>query len=244
MAPVKQKPSSSGALAFMALLLLGLLLPMAGPAFVSAQLAREQAGYETVFGVARTQKIVARATNWFRSVFVDTGVVARSMSAGDSKEGANGGFLGLAPPVKRPTTAPPEQGAEPSVKGATPTTGASSQPSGASRFIRHWMGGFWSIVYFALVRLSACITTLPIVLALGVAILVEGETRRKLKWVMFGGSDPKRYMIGGMLALWGPLLAGLSFFVPGRLPPLTVSVLLIIGCLGYALWTANQQKPM
>jgi len=65
-----------------------------------------------------------------------------------------------------------------------------------------------------------------------------------MKWYAFGGSDPKRYVIGLRLGAWSALFVGFALVSPGSLPGLAIPALMVLSAAGFAMWVANQQKPM
>lgn len=206
------------------------LMPMAGARFVSMQLAKEQAGVLTVFGAARGAAILDRGDGWFRRGFVDTGMVRASLSE-------------RVPPVE-PTAPTPGTLAPASSSDVKrgPTTPATD--NAMKKLSRHWVGGAWSILYLMFVRLSSLLAVVPLVVPIAVAVLVEGAARRKLKWYSFGGSEPRLYVIGLRMGVWCAAIAILALGCPGALPALAIPVVILLSATGFALWTANQQKPM
>lgn len=207
-----------------------LLLPLAGAKFIGSQIGKQQAALPSVYGEVAAAHILDRGDRWFRTLFVDTGMVARSMAAAPK-------------PVARVDDQTPATKEAATPAPAMRLPGPSDSPAG-DRIITHWIGGGWSILYMGAIRLSALVSVLPLLLPMLVAILVDGETRRKLKWTAFGGTDPKRFIMGARLAGWCGGLAVASVFSPGALPVLATPVLLLLCGIGAALWTANQQKPV
>lgn len=207
-----------------------LLLPLAGSRFVGAQIAKQQSAYPAIYGEPAAQRILDRGDLWFRRLFVDTGVIAQSLADAPA-------------PGRVPTASGAGEPAQRSDPAPVVLPGPRDSPAG-DKLIKHWLGGAWSILYFGLLRLSALVSVLPLLVPVVIAILVDGETRRKLKWTAFGGADPKRFVVGARLAGWCSGLAAVSVFSPGALPVLTTPVLIVMGALGGALWTANQQKPV
>lgn len=111
------------------------------------------------------------------------------------------------------------------------------------RLWQRWITAVFAIVYFVMLRLSALVSLLPMLLPVIAAVLITGGAVRKLKWHGFGGVSSLQYRSGIRMWGWlGALSVGL-LAAPGALPPIMVGFCLLLSCVGIAMATANRQKP-
>lgn len=236
MAAVKRPETSGSQQLLLVLFFAFLLLPMAGSKFVAGQLAKEQREVLSVFGAQKGGAILDRSEAWFRRGFVRTGMVGNSLKEPEPTLAS----------VATPTVAARPAFAKPAAQPINPSR-VPITPKGdnaVKKISRHWIGGAWAILYMMFTRLSALLTVVPLLVPFAVAVLCEGAARRKMKWYAFGGSEPRLYVVGLRLGVWCGVISLLALVSPGALPVLAVPVLMLMSVIGFALWTANQQKPM
>lgn len=238
MPPVAKPTASAGTQLVMVAFFAALLLPMAGSRFIATQIVKEQANYASVFGEERASAILSRSDAWFRNAFVKTGLVQSSMKVEPPKPKA------VVPATTTTAKKPPGGGFGATSAGQAKPDGGPLNNNPVTKLSRHWIGGAWSIAYLMMCRLSSLLSLLPLLLPLIVAVLMDGSARCKMKWFAFGGSDPKRYVVGLRLGAWSAMFGLFALVSPGSLPSLAIPVLLLLSAVGFAMWMANQQKPM
>ena len=241
MPPVKKDTATASQQLLLVCIFAVLLLPLAGPKFIAGQIIKEQSNYAGVLGAERADTILARSDSWFRRAFVDTGMATRSLKTDSPAPPAastrSAPATGATAPQRNPFAAKPQESGQ----------SEAIQPSSdnpVKKLLRHWIGGAWSIAYLMMGRLSILLSLLPVLLPLMVAVMLDGSARSKMKWFAFGGSDPKRYIIGVRLGTWSAMIALFALISPGSLPGLAIPVLLVLSSVGFAMWMSNQQKPM
>ena len=154
---------------------------------------------------------------------------------------------------------PPESGTQGSAFGSSRNTNSTSTASstkprampfhsplgseGVHHLWQRWITAVFALVYFVMLRLSALLSLLPMLIPVIAAVLITGGAVRKLKWHGFGGVSSLQYRSG--IRMWGWLgaLAVGMLAAPGALPPVMVGFCMLLSCVGISMATANRQKP-
>lgn len=136
-----------------------------------------------------------------------------------------------------------------SQRAASPSGGTSTPAfspmklRGVHHVWERWITAVFALIYFTMLRLSAFVSLLPMLLPVIAAVLITGGAVRKLKWHGFGGVSTLQYRSGIRMWGWlGALSVGM-LVAPGALPPVMVGLCLLLSCVGISMATANRQKP-
>jgi hypothetical protein len=217
----------------LAAMFIALLLPLVGARFVNGQIAKEQTLVMTWYGAYQGSTIDRRADDWFRLWAIESGLLQRAEHALD----------GTTPAAPAAGSPPAHQIVVKDSAGRFGTITGNSVAGRSPKKLWHWwITAAFSLMYFAMLRLSVLVYWVPIMVPLAVAILVTGSTLRNLKQHGFGGVNPLRYRVGVRTTKFAIPFAIGGLFLPGALPPVVVPVLVLMFFGGLAAVMANRQK--
>lgn len=195
--------------------LIGLLLWIVGYLFfaqqetVSSRISAERHGNQQFLGQAASEHAENRAANWFKTIALDDGLLAKtfrvttpSSSTSDSQVGQRfGRALG---PIQ----------------------------AWATERVRV----MWAMFYQFLIRVSVSMLWWPYLLVGLLPFTVDAVVQRKIKSANFGLSSPHTFVVGRHLIFLSPLVYTLLLLIPVTLPTVIMPAMCLVLCL--SLWAA------
>ena len=192
------------------LLVLVLALPATRPpAHFLAVMRAEHGALETVWGADTADTILQRALAW-QGYAAEVAPVPRAADA----PGASG----------QPGSAASTSAATSATNSATNQAAARELAAVSRRlFDNTYFRSVEALMLLAAFRLAALLQWLPWLAALGIAVLVDGLTVRRIRATQLRSHDPERFAVFAGSGVLGVCLLLLAAVAPVQLPPLAAA---------------------
>ncbi|WP_440986296.1 DUF4400 domain-containing protein (plasmid) [Xanthomonas sontii] len=181
------------------LLYLAVIALFASEAYVARMLERERQMIYSLMGKNAAGNAEARASAWYRSAVLDTGVAATMLR-----------FVSPDP-------------------GGDTKSGAARALGGPLRYLEGRVRTMWLLLYQLLVRLSVTLMWWPYVVVIFLPTLVDALTQRRIASTNFSTPSPTMHMFAKGLLWLFLISSVCVLFAPIPLPPILTPALALLG---------------
>lgn len=178
----------------------------ASESYVSRMLERERQMIYSIMGQGPAGNAEARASRWYRTAFLDSGVVESSLRA--------------ITPVQ------PQPGSK--------TAGLARLMARPLHYVEARIRTMWVLLYHLQLRISVTIMWWPYVVLIFLPVLIDGLTQRRISATNFSTPSPTMHMMAKSL-LWLFLIGSVAvLFAPLPMPPVLTPIMALFGAS--AMW--------